>query len=75
MADRIGEVSEPRAGVDRAALSTLPFACLIHAGSIRTQVHQVEKPTEGKILKKKEGLTASSFAEAMEDGENTTDFL
>ena len=51
MADAMGEVSNPRAGVDRAALSTLPLACIIHAGSIRTQVYQVEKPTEGKTQK------------------------
>jgi hypothetical protein len=48
MADPMGEVSDPRAGVDRAALCTLPFACIIHAGSIRTQVYQDEKPMEGE---------------------------
>ena len=34
MADAMGEVSDPRAGVDRAALSTLHVALIIHAGSI-----------------------------------------
>jgi len=48
MADAMGEVCEPRSGVERAALSTLPVACLIHAGSISAQVYQDEKPTEGK---------------------------
>ena len=63
MADAMGEVSDPRAGVDWAALSTLHVALINHAGSISAQVYQDEKPTEGKFLEKKrikEDLAAES---------------
>jgi hypothetical protein len=48
MADATGEVSDPRAGVDWAALSTLHVALINHAGSISAQVCQREKLMEGK---------------------------
>ena len=48
MADAMGEVSDPRAGVDWAALSTLHVALINHAGSISAQVCQREKLMEGK---------------------------
>jgi hypothetical protein len=66
----IGGVSDPRAGVDR-----LPHAarCILGSCSLNLSTGLSRGKTYGRRIynKKriKEELTASSFAEAMEDGE------